>query len=271
MYALKYFFYSSIYIKIIIIGMVFFLILVFAMGINKIKKLNYINSYINEFETQFWSGIDLTQFYQSNKDNLNHPLGMIFKAVFEEWQASESLRGQISARQNIKERMINVANMQKIKVMQTCEQYLDTLSLFIHISPFIGLIGTIIGIIDVFYNIDLQNGLNLPTVSIGIGGSLICILLSVIVVCISMVLFWFFNLKLQKIMDEMDSFIVDYVHILCRGLDGISTTNEQSQTQEQQKASQKVENKVNDVKTAEPIQKKAEKVESKPVDDYDDI
>ena len=106
MYALKYFFYSSIYIKIIIIGMVFFLILAFAMGINRIKKLNYINSYINEFESQFWSGIDLTQFYQSNKDNLNHPLGMIFKAVFEEWQASENLRGQISARQNITERII---------------------------------------------------------------------------------------------------------------------------------------------------------------------
>ena len=230
MYTLKYLFYSSIYIKVIVVVLSVSLAIIMAMGLSKFKKLSFINNYIKSFEQQFWSGIDLTQFYESNhENNLNHPLGMIFKSVFEEWKASQSLHGQANAKADIKERMLNVAHKQKVSIMQVCENYMDALSTFIHCSPFVGLLGTVLGIMDVFYNIDLENGVTLTNASVGIGGSLVCIVFSLIVVIIAMPLFWFFNMKTQKISDKIDGFIIDLLHIFGRSLDGTAVNGVQPQ------------------------------------------
>ena len=160
MYTLKFLFYASIYVKLVFISLFIILTIMFAMGMSKIKKLMAIKSYIKNFEDQFWSGIDLTQFYTANhENNLNSPLGMIFKAVWEEWTASEQLKSQANSKADIKERMLNVAHRQKVIIMQTCENYMDALATFIHTAPFLGLLGTTLGLIDVFYNLDVENGL----------------------------------------------------------------------------------------------------------------
>ena len=203
MYTLKYLFYSSIYIKLIVISLTLILVIIMAMGISKFKKLMFIKNYIKSFEQQFWSGIDLTQFYEANKEqNLNHPLGMIFKAVFEEWKASANLQSLANAKADIKERMLNVAHRQKVLIMQTCENYMDALSTFIHCSPFLGLL---------------------------IGGSLVCIVFSLIVVVIAMPAFWFFNMKIQEISDKVDGFIIDLLHIFGRNLDGTAVNGAPAQ------------------------------------------
>ena len=220
MFTLKYLFYSTIYVKIIVIALLVMLVLVVAMALSKFKRMAYINNYIKEFEKTFWSGISLDQFYEANKDNLSHPLGMIFKAVFEEWQADANLRTSLSAKGDIKERMLNVAHTQKVKILQTCEHYLDALTAFIKVSPFVGLLGTIFGVMDVFYNVDLENGLTITSASYGIGGSLICLVCSLFVVILSMFVYWFFDMKLQSTSDKIDAFIVDFLHILGRTLDG---------------------------------------------------
>ena len=195
MYTLKYLFYSSFYVKLIVLSLAMILVILFAMGMSKFKKIIMIKNYIKSFEEQFWSGIDLTQFYEANKENLGHPLGMIFKAVWEEWIASGPLRENAFSKADIKERMLNVAHKQKVAVMKDCENYMDALSTFIHCSPFLGLLGTTIGLIDVFYNLDLENGLTLSNAGIGIGGSLICMVFAMLIVILSMILFWFFNRK----------------------------------------------------------------------------
>lgn len=198
-------------------------ILSITMALTKFKRLNYINSYIKSFEETFWSGISLDDFYKKNSENLNHPLGMIFKSVYEEWLANDKLKTQIGSKADIKERMLNVANVQKISVLKTCERYLDTLSLFVYITPFLGLLGTIIGIIDVFYTLDIENGLTILSAGAGIGGSLISVALSMCVVLISMFFYWWFNLKMRDVNDKLDGFIVDLLNILGRGLDGTAT------------------------------------------------
>ena len=161
MFFLKYFLTSTLYVKMAIILLFVMVIVALTMALTKFKRIRYINSYIKSFEETFWSGISLDDFYRQNSENLNHPLGMVFKAVYEEWEASEHIRTNVYNKPDIKERMLNVANVQKLKVLHTCEKYLDTLELFIKSAPFVGLFGTIIGMIDVFYNIDLQNGLNI--------------------------------------------------------------------------------------------------------------
>lgn len=223
MFAVKYLFYSSIYIKVIALILIASLPVVVAMALSKLKRISYINSYIKEFEKTFWSGISLDQFYEANKENLSHPLGMIFKAVFEEWQADAPLRNSLSAKGDIKERMLNVAHTQKVKILQTCEHYLDALRMFIHTAPFIGLLGTILGVIDVFYNIDVSNGLTISSVAYSLGGSLVCLVLAILVVILSMFVHWFFDMKLQEVSDKIDGFIVDFLHILGRTLDGTAT------------------------------------------------
>ena len=225
MFFLKYFITSTLYVKMAIILLFVMVIVALTMALTKFKRIRYINSYIKSFEETFWSGISLDDFYRQNSENLNHPLGMVFKAVYEEWEASENIRTNVYNKPDIKERMLNVANIQKLKVLHTCEKYLDTLELFIKSAPFVGLFGTIIGMIDVFYNIDLQNGLNILSTATGIGESLLCVITSVAVVLLSMLFHWWFNGKLRDVNDKVDSFIVDVINIFARNLDSSAINN----------------------------------------------
>ena len=225
MFFLKYFITSSLYVKVAIILLFVMVIITLTMALTKFKRIRYISSYIKSFEETFWSGISLDDFYHQNSENLNHPLGMIFKSVYEEWEASENIRTNVYNKQDIKERMLNVANVQKLKILHTCEKYLDTLELFIKSDPFVGLFGTIIGMIEVFYNIDLQNGLNILSTATGIGEALLCVMASVVVALLSMLIHWWFNGRLRDVGDKVDGFIVDVINIFARNLDGLATDN----------------------------------------------
>jgi len=226
MYTIKYLFYSSIYIKLIVLFLFFSLSLIVAIGLSKIKKLLAIKSYIKSFEEQFWSGIQIKQFYEANHEkNLNHPLGLIFKAAYEEWKEDENLIKVESLRQDIKERILNATHCQKISIMRVCENYMDILSTFIHAIPFIGLLGTVIGLIDVFYNLDLENGITLNTAGIGIGGALICLVFSTIATIIAMFLFWYFDKNIQHISDSIDKYIIELLNLLFRNIDSTDLNN----------------------------------------------
>ena len=240
MFFLKYFLTSTLYVKMAIILLFVMVIVALTMALTKFKRIRYINSYIKSFEETFWSGISLDDFYRQNSENLNHPLGMVFKAVYEEWEASENIRTNVYNKPDIKERMLNVANIQKLKVLHTCEKYLDTLELFIKSAPFVGLFGTIIGMIDVFYNIDLQNGLNILSTATGIGESLLCVITSVAVVLLSMLIHWWFNGKLRDVNDKVDSFIVDVINIFARNLDSSAINSTPPATQTIQTTAQQV-------------------------------
>lgn len=245
MYTIKYLFYSSIYIKLIVLFLFISLTTIITIGLSKIKRLLMIKNYIKSFEQQFWSGIELNKFYEANhENNLNHPLGMIFKAVYEEWSSSENIKKIPEARQDIKERMSNAAHGQKILIMQICENYLDLLSAFIHIIPFVGLLGTIFGLIDVFYNLDLENGITLTNAGIGIGGSMICLVFSLIAVIIAMFLFWFFNMEVQKISDNIDKYILDLLNIFYLNLNN-NVQQDSSPKNIPEKTTQQQETKVN--------------------------
>ena len=143
MYALKAIITSGIYVQVIFGVLIFGLIMMIAMAFSKRKKLAYINSYITEFEKTFWSGISLDQYYEANKENLSHPLGLIFKGVMDEWNACAAFRNNIGSKADVKERMLNIAHIKKIETLKVCESYLDFLRLFIHGAPFLGLLGTI--------------------------------------------------------------------------------------------------------------------------------
>ena len=79
-----------------------------------------------------------------------------------------------------------------------------------------------LGLIDVFYNLDLEYGITLSNAGIGIGGSMICLVFSLIVAISSMILFWFFNINIQDISDKIDGYIVDLLHIFYRNMDKIA-------------------------------------------------
>ena len=219
MYALKAIITSGIYVQVIFGVLIFGIIMMVAMAFSKRKKLAYINSYITEFEKTFWSGISLDQFYESNKENLSHPLGLIFKGVMDEWNACAAFRNNIGSKADVKERMINIAHIKKIETMKVCENYLDILRLFIHGAPFLGLLGTIMILINVFYNVDLENGLTMATTGKGIASSLVCIMFSIFDVIVAMGIHFVFDRKAQKVSDKMDGFIVDFLNILTRSVD----------------------------------------------------
>ena len=219
MYALKAIITSGIYVQVIFGVLIFGIIMMVAMAFSKRKKLAYINSYITEFEKTFWSGISLDQFYESNKENLSHPLGLIFKGVMDEWNACAAFRNNIGSKADVKERMLNIAHIKKIETMKVCENYLDILKLFIHGAPFLGLLGTIMILINVFYNVDLENGLTIATTGKGIASSLVCIMFSIFDVIVAMGIHFVFDRKAQKVSDKMDAFIVDFLNILTRSVD----------------------------------------------------
>ena len=259
MFILKYLIYSGIGIKVCVLISVASIILMLTMGLTKLRRLGVIKAYIADFEKIFWSGISLDQYYEQNKNNISHPLGMIFCAVMEEWNNSASVRTLISAKDGIKERMLNSAHKQKMSVMETVDKYIDALKHFAQLLPIIGVIGTVCGLIDVFYSIDLENGITLNDAKYGIGGSLVSISFALFGCAIAEVLHWFFAMRSTTISNQIDGFIIDLISIMSRNLDGAATSGASASSVAQQQALPK----------AEPQQEQVEKPAKKarPVDD----
>lgn len=217
---------ADIVVKVVMLMMVMASIWSWAIIFEKRATLSKLNRRANKFEDAFWSGEPLDKLYHRIKKSPNDPMLKTFSAGMEEWQstveggmpAHESM--QASLRQRV-ERAMSIAIAREMDRLERGMTFLATVG---STAPFIGLFGTVWGIMRSFISIANTNSTGLAVVAPGIAEALFATALGLVAAIPAVVAYNGFSSKLNRYASRLDGFVSEFSAILSRHLEGQEST-----------------------------------------------
>lgn len=192
-----------------------------AIIFEKRGTLKKLRKRADKFEDTFWSGESLEKLYERVKKSKQDPLLRVFCAGMEEWHNGvsdglpdkESL--QVSLRQRVERAMGTTINRE----MNALERGMTFLASIGATAPFIGLFGTVWGIMRSFTAIAATNNTSLAVVAPGIAEALFATALGLVAAIPAVIAYNVLTNALHRYADRLDGFVADFSAILSRHLD----------------------------------------------------
>jgi biopolymer transport protein TolQ len=210
--------------KMVMLLLVVFSIISWAIIIEKILQYKSIKRKIAEFENLFWSGQVLDDLYSRLKKNINNPLTSIFIGAMDESKktslttaSNSTIHNQIKIGQ--KERINQAMNLAKNRYIEQIESRLTFLATIGSSSPFIGLFGTVWGIMHSFQSIAVSKNTSLAVVAPGIAESLLATALGLFAAIPAVIFYNHLQTELDKIYNKSEDFSGELKCLLFRAID----------------------------------------------------
>ena len=174
------------------------------------------------FENEFWSSEALDKFYEKYKKRSNHPIAIIFSAAMEEWFRSKSggTGGAGGIKLNLRERIVQVMQVARNRELEHLESGLGFLATTGSAAPFIGLFGTVWGIMNSFHGIAISKNTSLVAVAPGIAEALFATAIGLFAAIPAVIAYNKFSNELGRFANKMEDFSTEFDTILSRQLEG---------------------------------------------------
>ncbi len=215
------FMHADIIVKAVAMILVFASVWCWAIIFEKKATIGKLNRRASKFEDAFWSGEPLDKLYQRIKKSPHDPLLKTFSAGMEEWQNTvaggvpDREQLQASLRQRV-ERAMTVAIGREMVRLERGMTFLATVG---STAPFIGLFGTVWGIMNSFNSIAHSNNTSLAVVAPGISEALFVTALGLVAAIPAVVAYNGYSSKLQRYAGRLDAFVNEFAAILSRHLE----------------------------------------------------
>ena len=175
----------------------------------------------SEFDEIFWSGNSFDDLYETFNHNQNDPKSKIFCSAITEWRKSNKDESFIKsdALNSLKERMIRSMQVTFKKESEIIEKNITFLATAGSTAPFIGLFGTVWGIMNSFKSIAIAQNTNLSVVAPGIAEALFATALGLFVAIPSVVAYNKITSDLSKYFISLETFMDEFTTIFFRQLE----------------------------------------------------
>lgn len=173
----------------------------------------------DKFEDAFWHCVSLESFYSSVSNRGDNPFIAIFISGMKEWNRSRGrVRSTLGGRALV-ERVENIMRLNAMREVEFLEQHIGFLATVGSTAPFVGLFGTVWGIMNSFESIGLDQNTSLTSVAPGIAEALFATALGLIVTIPAVVAYNKISADINKLQGRMDAFIDEFCTILSRQLE----------------------------------------------------
>ncbi len=180
---------------------------------SQLRKVRRQNSH---FEKLFWNAGSMDEVETGAQSLSDSPLAQIFQAGLLELKR---LRKKAAGGQQMHDSIENVERaLRKSFTVETqiLEKRTHILATVGSTAPFIGLFGTVVGIINAFSNIAAQKSASLVTVAPGIAEALVATAAGLVAAIPSVIAYNFFNTTIHHITNDMSTFSNDYLNLIKR-------------------------------------------------------
>ncbi len=178
--------------------------------------LSAIRRQATDFENEFWSGKDLGELYQELHTEEADPIGLenIFASGFREFTRSSQQSGIDPDRvmQNV-QRAMRVALVREEERLETHLPFLATVG---STSPYIGLFGTVWGIMNSFRGLATVNQASLSVVAPGISEALVATAIGLFAAIPAVIAYNRYSAQVEVIMNRFEAFTDEFSSILYR-------------------------------------------------------
>ena len=205
---IKLFIRADFVVKSVIVVLIAASIFSWALIVDKYKLFRKINLSSDEFEQKFWKSKSAESFYNNIPANSNDPLANIFKAGMGEMLKSKTRSS------NQSERVSRILEVSTEREMQTIEKYFTFLATVGSTAPFIGLFGTVWGIMNSFQSIAISRNTSLAIVAPGIAEALFATALGLLAAVPAVVAYNKFNSDAKKYLQKIENFSKRFLSIL---------------------------------------------------------
>jgi len=191
-----------------------------AIIIDKIMRLRRLNFAADEFEDSFWSGGSLDTLYDRVGASPREPMAAIFAAAMREWRRT-SEKGHAHG-SSLMERIERVMDVTANREIERVERQLTILASTGSTAPFIGLFGTVWGIMNSFQAIAVTKNTSLAVVAPGIAEALFATALGLLAAIPAVIAYNKISKDMDRYADRLDAFSNEFSAIVSRQLEGDS-------------------------------------------------
>jgi len=208
---------ASLFVKVVMLVLVVFSFLSWVIIFRKMTVLNRAMSGADNFEERFWSGADLAALFREVTANGERVNGIesIFEAGFREFARLRQRRGQMDQRTILEgaQRGMRVALTRELDRL---EQNLEFLANVGSISPYVGLLGTVAGIMVAFVGLANVKEATIAMVAPGISEALIATAMGLIAAIPASWAYNRYSNKVERIVTRYETFVEEFSSILQR-------------------------------------------------------
>lgn len=194
-----------------------------AVIFEKWTAIKLMRSRSNAFLKNFWSGASLEALYDNTKNHETHPMAKVFCAAMKEWQSRDNkgLEGNQSLQAGTKERINQAMIVAGSKSLESAEKNLGFLAIVGSSATFIGLFGTVWGIMTSFQSIAISKNTTLAVVAPGIAEALLATAFGLVAAIPAKIFYDKFAGELNSMATNLNNFSNELSSILTRELDKI--------------------------------------------------
>ena len=194
-------------VKSVILTLIACSIYSWAIIIEKFKLFKKINIESEEFEEKFWRSKSAETFYNSLPANLENPMALLFK---------EAMQTLLKAKNkaNLSDRMSGMLEVIIEKQISKIDKGFTFLATVGSTAPFIGLFGTVWGIMNSFQSIAISRNTSLAIVAPGIAEALFATALGLLAAIPAVVAYNKFNLDSKKYSQKLENFSKRFLSII---------------------------------------------------------
>ncbi|MDG1126321.1 MAG: protein TolQ [Hellea sp.] len=187
-----------------------------AIAVDKGIMIFSLNKHAKTFEDIFWSGKTLDELKVELKDSLRDPMSRVFSAAIKEYDEYSSLRIKSNASMSSQYRIDSIMNLIVNRELSKLERGMTTLATIGSSSVFIGLFGTVWGIMNSFRAIAASQNTSLTVVAPGIAEALFATALGLMAAIPAVIFYNKYTADLNKYGGRLEGYADELSAILSR-------------------------------------------------------
>lgn len=203
-------------VKLVMILLILASVWTWAIIFEKSMRFRRMRRLASRFEEAFWSGGSLEDLYERIGQYPADPMSSVFSAAMREWDRSA---GRVGSAAGLQQRIERVMQLTMNREVDKLERYLPFLASVGSAAPFVGLFGTVWGIMNSFSSIAATNQTSLAVVAPGIAEALFATALGLVAAIPATIAYNKLSADLGRYAGKLESFAGEFGAIISRQLD----------------------------------------------------
>ena len=204
-------------VKLVMIGLLAASIWVWAIVVDKTILYRRTRQAMDSFDNAFWSGQSLEELYRTLSAKPTYSTGALFVAAMREWK--RSFEGHAKSFAGLQMRVEKVMSVSIAREIERLEKRLLVLATVGSAGPFIGLFGTVWGIMTSFQSIAASKNTSLAVVAPGIAEALFATAIGLAAAIPATIFYNKFSAEVNKQAQRLEGFADEFAAILSRQID----------------------------------------------------
>ena len=203
-------------VKAVMIGLLMASVFVWAIAFEKFTSLGRAKREADAFEDRFWRGGSLDELFRAQGDHPAHPMAAVFVVGMREWHASTAAGSGAMMVAGTRERVERAMMVTIQREMERLEKRMTFLASTGSAAPFVGLFGTVWGIMNSFTAIAGMQNTNLAVVAPGIAEALFATAVGLVAAIPAVLIYNMLSSQLAKFAGRLEAFASEFGAILAR-------------------------------------------------------